>query len=686
VTAEGGGTGVGGRRFGGRRRAAVGVVCGVLVVAVCGALVVRAVTRAEWWQVRHSVTAVPVSPLADVGPPPGPLATSWQQSAPVHRGPLAGYNSVAFEVAYGQAVLASGGGLDVRDARTGAARWSYRRMGWTMLGWAATGTRLVGYFERDGDRGERMMVGFDALSGAELWRQSGETPASVARTTLRWPAGSDTVLTTDRDRRVLYGRSAANGTRLWTQRLPAGCRLFEGAAHASGSVEKTAVLALECGKGPSRLIAVRPDTGAVRWTRSLESAEAPEVTVLDGVTLADDGTALRAYRENGDRLAEWSGENVCDDAVCPAVVAGDRLVVAYRPDGARRGERRLEAVETSSGQAAWHRDAPEYAALAAAGGRIYALRPRLSSALLPAGVDVVDPGDGATQTVAAPFAMDPELDGARPWLAAAGGLLYAAVPTATPRPGGAARLVALRGGSAGPGPAELGGTPAADWPDACALLKRPDLLAARLDPGSARPESDRIGEQRLPHAVSCTYRAPEQEGLPEVPPLTVAPSGGPAEQPSGAPAEPSAPASPKRSGSASPSASASGGKSPGPGGAGGSPTPEPSDSGTGTGDDEWGARSLTVTVKWVAPTGQAASALMESLRAVQSQARRRTDIGGDEAYELGPTAGTIAVRVDRYIVVVTAARPLGAASRLARAVAVGLTGGAGGSPQPSSSS
>ncbi|MEU6036357.1 PQQ-binding-like beta-propeller repeat protein [Actinomadura sp. NPDC047616] len=677
---------MGGRRFGGRRRAAVGVVCGVLAVAVCGVLVVRAVTRAEWWQVRHSVTAVPVAPLADVGPPPGPLATSWQRSAPVHRGPLAGYNSVAFEVAHGQAVLASGGGLDVRDARTGGERWSYRRMGWTMLGWAATGSRLVGYFERDGDRGERMMVGFDALSGAELWRQADETPASVARTTLRWPAGSDAALTTSGDRRVLYGRSAANGARLWTQRLPAGCRLFEGAAHASDSVETTAVLALDCAKGPSRLIAVRPDTGAVRWTRPLESAEAPEVTVLDGVTLADDGTALRAYRENGHRLAEWGGENVCGDAICPAVVAGGRLVVAYRPNGARRGERRLEAVETASGQAAWRRDAPAYAALAAAGGRIYALRPRLSGALLPAGVDVVEPGDGGSRTVAAPFAMDPELDGARPWLAAAGGLLYAAVPTATPRPGGAARLVALRGGSAGPGPAELGGTPAADWPDACALLKRPDLLAARLDPGSARPGGDRIGEQKLPHPVSCTYEAPERDGLPDAPPLTVAPSGGPSEQPSGVPAAPRDSASPDRPGSASPSASASGGGVSGkksPGKDGDRRTPEPSASGPGTDDDEWGARSLTVTVKWVAPTGQAASALMETLRAVQSQARRRTDIGGDEAYELGPTAGTIAVRVDRYIVVVTAARPPGAASRLARAAAVGLTGGAGRSPEPS---
>lgn len=662
---------MGGRRLGGRRRAAAGVVSAVLAVTVSGVLVVRAVTRAEWWQVRHTVTTVPVAPQADVGPPPGPLVTSWQRSAPVHRGALAGYNSVAFDVAQGQAVVASGSGLEVRDARTGGRRWSYHRTGWTMLGWAATRSRLIGYFERDGDRGERMMVGFDALSGAELWRRTDELPAAVARTTLRWPAGSDAVLTTGGDRRVLYGRSAADGARLWTLRLPAGCRLFDGAAHASGAVETTAVFALDCAGGPSRLLAVRPDTGAVRWSHRLGSAEAPEVTVLDGVTLAEDGTALRAYRDNGEPLAEWAGENVCGDAICPAVVAEGRLVVVYRPNGARGGDRRLEAVDASTGRVAWRRDAPAYAAMTAAGGRIYALRPRLSAALLPAGVDVFAPDDGAARTVAAPFAMDPELDGARPWLAAAGGLLYAAVPTAAPRPGGAARLVALRGGSAGPGPAELGGTPPGDWPDACALLQRPDLLAAHLDPGSARPGRAEIGEETLPHPVSCTYEAPQRPAPPEVPPLTVAPSGGPTDVLSGAPqadrAVPEESASPDRSASATPH---DGGT---PGEDGDRSTAEPGEDGRGTDDDEWGARSLTVTVKWVAPTGQAAAELMETLRAVQAQARRRTDIGGDEAYELGPTAGTIAVRVGRSIVVVTAARPPGAASRLARSAAMTLS-------------
>jgi hypothetical protein len=45
---------------------------------------------------------------------------------------------------------------------------------------------------------------------------------------------------------------------------------------------------------------------------------------------------------------------------------------------------------------------------------------------------------------------------------------------------------------------------------------------------------------------------------------------------------------------------------------------------------------------------------------------------GDESYELNPSSGTIAVRVGRYLVGVSAFQTPGLATRLARAVAVAL--------------
>ncbi|MFF5258667.1 PQQ-binding-like beta-propeller repeat protein [Actinomadura viridis] len=680
---DGGGTVVGGGRqrapgrtprAPGRGRLVLAVLSVGMAVTVAVVLVSRVVVRAEWWQVRHTVTTDPVAPLAELGPPAGPLAVSWQRSAQVRRGPLTGYGGVAFAVAQGQAVTASGRGLEVRDARTGAARWSYRRVGWTMLGWSATRSRLVGHFERDGDRGERQMIGFDALSGGVLWRRAGERPAAATRKTLRWPGGSGMVLTTGKDRTTVDGRSADDGSRRWTQRLPAGCRLFEDAAHPSDGVEALSVLALDC-DGRSRLLALEPSTGRVRWTRSLGSAEAPDVQVLDGITLASDGTALRVFGPDGAQITVWNGDELCGDAMCPAALAGGRLLVVRRPEGAGGGKSRMDAVQVSSGRTEWSREVPAYAALAQAGGRVYALRPKLDERLLPAGVDVVDPGGGRATTVPVPFAMDPALSGVRPWLEAAGGLLYVAVPEAAPRPTGSARLVALRGGPAGAGPAELGGAVAADWPDACGLLKESDLAAARLEGRfTTRPGRAALGDVRLPHPVTCAYdmkggrpdRSPVPDGSP-------APTARPGREGS---ADPSPKPEPSRSTapSASSEPSETSGSSEGPERRDGerTPAPSPSSSRDARDDSPWGERGPTVTVKWVAPNAQAASALLQTLQATQSQARRRTDIGADEAFEIGPTPGTIAFRVDRYIVMVEASSPPGVAARLARAVSARL--------------
>lgn len=637
----------------GRVRVALGLVSAAVSVVLCVVLVEKYVLRAEWWQVRHTVTGEPVTPQREVGPPPGPLAVSWERTTPTHHGSVAGYDGVSYQVALGQVVTASGNGIEVRDARTGADRWSYRRSGWTMLGWTATRSRLVAYFERNGERADRVLVAFDALSGGLLWRREGERPAAVSRSTLRWPAGSDIVLTTDDADRTLFGVSAVTGKRVWRLALPRGCRLFEGGAHPADGREVLAAFGLDCredGRRRSRLLAIHPAKGTVAWDERLGSKESPEVSMLDGVTLVSDGTALRAFDDEGDQFGMWEGDGVCGDLMCPGVLVPGRLLVVYHPEGSRSGATRMEAVDVPSGRVAWGRDVPAYVALAQSGGQVFALRPRLSEGLLPAGVDIVEPSGGATTTAPAPFSMDPDLPGARPWMAAAGGLLYAAVPQAAPRPDGAARLVALRGGLTGTGPAELGGVPAADWPDACSLLTGPDLAAARMTGYAAEPHRASAGGVRLPRPVSCSYERRGDRGGRDEPES----KDGPEDEKS---ASPDAEPKPKPKPTSSPSAS-------------GSAKPKPSASASA--DAEPPVRGLTVSVRWVGETDEAAARMLDALQAAQSQARKRRDIGGDEAYEIGPTAGMIALRVGRYVVVVEANRPPGAAARIARSVAYRL--------------
>ncbi|MCW2898062.1 MAG: hypothetical protein JWO67_327 [Streptosporangiaceae bacterium] len=589
---------------GSRQRHVLGLVAVVLAVTTAAVLVNRFVLQAEWWQVDHTVTARPVARMADLGPPPGPVASTWQLATPIRRSGLSPYDQVAHAIVDGQLVVVSGRGLDVRDARTGEARWHYNRGDWNLLGWAATRNHLIAYLERAGHGQDRQVVGFDAASGRLLWRADGDSPAVTERSTLRWPAGSDVVLTTDDGHRMLRGRAAATGRRLWTVPLPRGCELPEAAAHRSGGSETLAVLSLDCGS-LGRVIAIDPATGRTRWTRSLGSQEPPAVAVDGDVTTVFDGTALRLYRPGGQEFASRSGDDLCG-AMCPTALSGGRLVVVYRQGKDPAAKRHMEAIEVSSGRSAWQRDAPDYSALALGGDRLYGLRPRLAESLLPAGIDIVSPADGQTTTVPAPFVVGPGMDGVRPWLAAAGGLLFVAVPEAAPRadmeaqrgpyPAGAARLIALRGGPAGRGPEELGGVAVADWPDACALLRRRDLTAVRPGGYRTRPEHADVGVLRLPRSVSCRYEPEDYKGQ--------------------------------------------------------------------------SAAAMTVTVEWVSSSPQAATELLAAWRATEPLARQLLDIN-DEAYEIG-TSGTIAVRVDRYILAVNAYQAPGVANRLARAAAARL--------------
>jgi hypothetical protein len=486
-----------------RWRAVPGVLA-TLVTVVCGAILAdRLILQAEWWQVNRTVTHAPRPQLADLGPPPGPVTVSWQLSTSVADSELPAYDRVAFTLVDGELVVVSGRGLTVRDARTGRERWHYYRGEWSLLGWARTGQVLIAYLERTGHRGNRLMVGLDAVSGTLLWRQRGDVPAATERTTLRWPAGGGVVIVTEDGRHTLYGRSAATGRRVWTKRLAHGCLLPEAAPYGSAASETVAAFGLDCG-ARDRTLAVDPRTGHTLFTTNAAHAA---VSVSGDVTAVFDGVGLYAYDRSGRQFLTRKGEDVCRN-MCPTTVTGGHLLVAY--DLARRPEdgtatRRLESVDIASGELSWRRDVSGYTALSVTGGVLYGLRSRLADPLLPAGIDVIDPATGQGTTVPAPLVTRPGLDGVRPWVAAGGGLLYVAVPTARPRPFGGARLVALRGGVRGSGPPQLAGVPVRDWPDACSLLTKHDL-----PPGySAEASPADVEGMRVP--AGCTYRPRHQK-------------------------------------------------------------------------------------------------------------------------------------------------------------------------------
>ena len=210
----------------GRRRVVPGVIATVFAVLTCAVLTDHFMLQAEWWQVEpHGDARAAARRWPIFGPPAGPVTTSWQLTTPIRDSDLPAYDRVAYTLVDGELVIVSGHGLDVRDARTGRERWHYYRAQWSLLGWAHTGQVLVAYLERTGHRGNRLMVGLDAVSGTLLWRQRGDVPAATERTTLRWPAGDGVVIVTDDGRHTLYGRSATTGRPALDQapgaRLPA---------------------------------------------------------------------------------------------------------------------------------------------------------------------------------------------------------------------------------------------------------------------------------------------------------------------------------------------------------------------------------------------------------------------------------------------------------------------------------
>ena len=476
---------------------AVGVLacCAILLA---GAVIGIRAAAAGRSVAEHVTSRVRPAQLTDAGPPPGLLLPAWQVTTTNLADESAPPGQVSYGLVDGQLVVASSGGLDVRDARTGHTRWNYFEPGGTLAGWAATGTEIAAYFEHAGGRGSHLMVALDAATGQQLWQSRVDRPAGAEQYSRRWPSGPGVFLVTRDGRTVTAARSRA-GTAAWSRRLPDGCSLSAPAPYSSGGDQTLAVFTANCRGGP-QVLAMTPSDGVLSWTMRSAGGGTAAVMAQHGISAVWDGASLQVVRGDGGRLLKETGNDLCGD-VCWMAVSSGRALVSYSPGGTTQV---LAAVDARTGAVDWQENSAGYQNMTDAGGLVYALRGPAAGGLLPAAIDVIDPGTGQTTTVSLPLAFRAGT-GDQPWLAAAGGLLLTGYPLAFEGQAGGSRLVALRSAPAGPGPASLGGVAPSQWPDACRLVTQQDLAAAVPAVTFAwQPSPEWLPVLRKP--VACQYQ------------------------------------------------------------------------------------------------------------------------------------------------------------------------------------
>ncbi len=477
----------------------LGGMLGCLVVATAGVVGLDVARKAGPLIAQRTVSSVPPPFLIDMGPSSGLLLPLWQVTTDnvPDQAPQGGH--VDSGLVDGQIVIASGAGLDVRDGRTGGARWHYYRQGWTLAGWAATHTEVAAFFERGSGSPAHILVALDAATGQTLWQNERDKPVGVEPGSLRWLSGPDSFLVSA-DGREVFAVASRAGLILWSLPLPLSCSLSASEPFgSSGDDSAVDVFSFACGTA-QRLLAVNPVDGHIRWRLSAGSGAA-EVVVFGGISALWDGETLQVLSANGRRLLRDSGDGLCGD-VCRIAVADGRVLLDYSPDGTSEV---LQAMDVRSGATAWRLPAGAYQAMTAAGGIVYALRSTLADGLIPAALDVIDPASGQLTTVPLPLAFRPGA-GNEPWLAAGGGLLYTGYPLEFSGPAGGYRLIALRSAPSGPGPAALGGVPPSGWPDTCRLLTSQDLAMAMPAAAYTRTPSE-VDFGGLRVRAGCGYRA-----------------------------------------------------------------------------------------------------------------------------------------------------------------------------------
>lgn len=458
-------------------------------------------------RVDHSTMTTTATPLADAGPAAGSLGESWHVDTALGQRPDQGDSWVSRRLVNGQLILASARGLDVHDAGTGRERWHYREPGRTLDQYAETAGSLVAV--TTSGRGETIRwVGLDLATGRVLWTSAGKG-LNLSEGRHEALAGAGIVPAIKMDDGAVRAVDARTGGLRWTRADLAdrGCEIEIGDQKLQDSDGSLFALTEKCGRD-HRLVAVEPATGRRRWVRAVD--QAASVSVRSGVTLIDDG-AFVLVGADGRELEDPHTAYHCGTA-CHFEVVRDHAVVAYSSAGDRAGWLILDLRRGRSVV----RSAPQfYEDVVAAGGRLYGLHREVAPVrsgfprLLPAGLDVVDPVAGTVQTRPLPFAGtylgDVVGESRVDWIAVAGERVFAGRVV-----DGTARTTAYAMVKAG-GPAELGGVPASDWPDACTVA--PGHRALR----DMRTDADDavIGSTRLP-GVSCLFSGEDGSGATDV--------------------------------------------------------------------------------------------------------------------------------------------------------------------------
>lgn len=323
-------------------------------------------------------------------------------------------------------------------------------------------------------------------------------------------AGGGVVPVSDKEGTELAGIDARTGRDRWKEKLPAGPDCHDaktfggsfGATFGSASGDGTILpLKVTCGLNGfgSRTVAIDPATGHRRWWWKVTPND---LATSHGYTLVGGGgQGFFVIGPDGRQIAHAGSGNQTDAPNPVFTVTAGHAVVAYE-DPKRRRMVLLADVRTGATTSIplpAGADAASYTATATAGGKVYAVtrQPLFGDGytLRPGALDVIDPAAATIQRRPLPFAVNES--GVTPigvdrvaWLGAAGGRLYMGGIV------GDTEKVTVY--AAHPGtPAELGGVPLSDWPDACTIAPGHTVYA--------RPKLvRRIGAIRFPR-LECTY-------------------------------------------------------------------------------------------------------------------------------------------------------------------------------------
>ncbi|WP_165495190.1 outer membrane protein assembly factor BamB family protein [Actinomadura roseirufa] len=445
----------------------------------------------------HVTTTASPPHLTETGPSPGGLRIAW---AVDNVGTKRTSTAVAHTIVDGQLFVATHQGIDAYDASSGKPRWHYREPGRELSKYTVTGGAVLVITSKGG---ENRWIGLDASTGKFLWTESSRRTTFVSGPTKRTMAAAGIVpafggpLTS----KILKGIDARTGHVRWSNSAlaPPTCE-FSPEISIEGD-DSLFLIKTTCTGKRSQVHALDPATGAERWRRDTPDAgsDLEHAIVQDRHTLIDVSTDRLLLTSDGHQLLKEDVAHLCD-IQCSLVVTPSHVLIAHTESQTENG---LTSVDLSTGKSQDHNAPGPYGALVTAGNNVYGLRDSILGPLSPSALDLIDPGSAKFSTMPMPFTTGPQSPGrytARALRIANGQVL---VSESNPT-GDAWVTTASTPLPKTKGPAELGGVPASDWPDACKLAPGYHPTPATEDTKNAR-----LGPVEL-HNVTCKLQAENQ--------------------------------------------------------------------------------------------------------------------------------------------------------------------------------